>query len=108
MSEDTPELDNFKEVKKELESGNPPTIQAGIGKAIQNLVIGVVNTRLQIRTLQKTIGDAVERMDSLNKNVEIFNKESSAWAKRAFWTSFFIALGTIATAIAATLTILNR
>jgi hypothetical protein len=70
MSSDTPETDDFQEIDRLLNQALPAKIQAGVGKALKGLVLGVVNTRLAISSgLLPQVGNVKRELEVLNKNI---------------------------------------
>jgi len=70
MNNVPPELEDSNEIDRLLNQAFPAKIQAGIGKALKGLVIGVVNTRLAITGLFSSIGSIKSELENLNKNIQ--------------------------------------
>lgn len=66
----TPELDNEAEIEKLLESETQAQRDRAMVKAIQNVTLGVVNTRFALSGLRSSIGYIKDRLDTLNKNMK--------------------------------------
>jgi len=73
-----PELENKAEIEKLLESETQAQRDTAIVKALQNVTLGVVNTRHALSGLGRTMGSIKDSLDQLNKNMQ----ESSASSGR--------------------------
>jgi len=99
--ENESEVQGWETIQQQSASGNSDMQKTANILAMKKLVYSVVNLRLFVGYLQNDLGSLKVNVEILNKNLEKFNEESSKWAKRTFWTNFFIALATLAASIAA-------
>lgn len=72
----TPELDNWKEIEGLLESHDERQREMGVGKALQNVTLGVVNVRHSLAGLRSTIGKIGDNLVILNKNLQDADESS--------------------------------
>lgn len=69
MSTLTPELDNKADIERLLGSELQSQRDKAMIKALQNVTLGVVNTRLALSGLRSTIGSVKDEINVLNKNI---------------------------------------
>ena len=70
MSE-TPEFDNWKEIEHLLDTnGGSNNREIAIVKALQNITIGVVNSRHVTSALRDTLAVVGQRIEELNTNIK--------------------------------------
>ena len=103
-----PELQDWAQIEQMAESFNHASETKANVLALKKVVTGIVNLRFAVNALQDTVGDLKQQVAKLNNNLEVFNQESSKWAARTFSTNFFIAIATLATAVAAFIAIFYR
>jgi hypothetical protein len=98
-----PEIENFKEVETLLSSDLESKREQGIGKALQNVTLGIANTRSTISGLMRAVSQASHNLylmrdvldssiQDLNRNVKEANESSE---KLAYALNRITFLGTI-------------
>ncbi len=103
MSE-TPEFDNWKEIEHLLDTnGGSNNREIAIVKALQNITIGVVNSRHVTSALRDTLAVVGQRIEELNTNIKTYSDSSENLTKaikNATWAAAIIAgLGVIVAAL---------
>src|SRR5882724_8941356 len=66
----TPELNNKDEIEQLVGSDLQSQRDRAMVKALQNVTLGVVNTRFALSGLRSSIGYIKDRLDTLNKNMK--------------------------------------
>jgi hypothetical protein len=78
MSDLTPELNNGEEIDRLLGSDLQAKREAGIGKALQNVTLGIVNGRHALSGLRQSLGTATTQLEQLNNNIKTADTSSQA------------------------------
>lgn len=78
MSDLIPELDNKDDINTLLNTAFPAKVGAGIGKALQNATLAIVNARLAVSA---KLGYAIDALRDLNASIKQADKSSTDLAK---------------------------
>ena len=99
-----PELDNWKDIENLLSSDLQSKREQGIGKALQNVTIGIVNSRFAVSGLKTSLGSVREQIEELNKNITATSDSSGKLTEAIKNITLW---GTIIAAIGVTVALLN-
>jgi|GEM_PF-6427977 len=77
MNSPTPELENGNEISRLLESDLEKNRQQGLGKALQNVTLGIVNTRFAVNASVEHLNSVVRE---LNDNIKLASASSGKLA----------------------------
>ncbi len=96
-----PELNNKEEIEQLLGSDLQSQRDRAMVKALQNVTLGIVNSRLSLSALRSTIGTVRDKMEDLNKNIkessDSSGKLTSAIKKITLWGTIIAGAGVIIT-----------
>ena len=95
----TPELNNKAEIEQLLSSDLQSQRDKAIIKSLQNVTLGIVNTRFALSGLRSTIGTVRDKMDDLNKNIkesaDSSDKLTSAIKNITLWGTIIAGAGVL-------------
>jgi hypothetical protein len=94
-----PELDNREEIEKLISSDLQAQRDKAMIKALQNVTLGIVNSRFALSGLKTVIGHVEERIGDLNKNIndssESSDKLTEAIKKITLWGTIIAGAGVL-------------
>jgi hypothetical protein len=76
-----PELENLEEIKQLLSSELTAKRDEGTGKALLNVTLGIVNTRLALHSLVGSFGRVRDELVKLNENLKKADESSASLTK---------------------------
>lgn len=96
---ETPELDNSSEIKELLNSDLQSQRDKATVKAMQNITLGIVNSRFAIRGLGQALGRIKDRIESLDRTIkdsaDSSNNLTKAIKKITFWGAIIAGTGVL-------------
>ena len=95
----TPELDDKAEIEQLLGSDLQSQRDRAMIKALQNVTLGIVNTRFALSGLRSTIGYVKDKINDLNKNIrdssESSDKLTAAIKNITLWGTIIAGAGVL-------------